>query len=223
MRWMAPLRHLSARMLAGQKPPANGEPSMSYLPGTGHPHTKRREFFTFFCIAATTWPLATFAQVPPQRPLISELAVPAAPAVAPAIAPIEVPPLPRPRPSFSRSVGDNSAVLISAFRHEYGEGPVAISPALTSIAQEQANAMAKLDLLDHNALAPFARRISRSHLRRAAENIAYGYADFAGTLNQWANSTGHRANLLLHGAKWIGVAHAQNGHRMYWAMVIGGK
>jgi hypothetical protein len=28
---------------------------------------------------------------------------------------------------------------------------------------------------------------------------------------------------LLHGAKWIGVAHAQNGHRIYWAMVIGAK
>jgi hypothetical protein len=23
-----------------------------------------------------------------------------------------------------------------------------------------------------------------------------------------------------HGAKWIGVAHAQNGRRMYWALVI---
>ena len=34
---------------------------------------------------------------------------------------------------------------------------------------------------------------------------------------------GHRANLLLHGAKWIGIAHAQNGRRMYWAMVIGGE
>jgi hypothetical protein len=34
---------------------------------------------------------------------------------------------------------------------------------------------------------------------------------------------GHRANLLLHGAKWIGVAHAQNGRRMYWALVIGGE
>jgi hypothetical protein len=34
---------------------------------------------------------------------------------------------------------------------------------------------------------------------------------------------GHRANLLLHGAKWIGIAHAQNGRRMYWALVIGGE
>ncbi len=67
------------------------------------------------------------------------------------------------------------------------------------------------------------RRIGRSDLSRAAENIAYGHADFADTLKQWINSAGHRANLLLHGAKWIGVAHAQNGHRTYWAMVIGAK
>jgi uncharacterized protein YkwD len=114
-------------------------------------------------------------------------------------------------------------VLISAFRHQHGEDSVVISAALARIAQEQANAMAMRDLLDHNALAPFPSRIGRSGLSRAAENIAYGYADFASTLKQWTNSSGHRANLLLHGAKWIGVAHAQNGHRMYWAMVIGAK
>ena len=79
------------------------------------------------------------------------------------------------------------------------------------------------DSLDHNALAPFSSWIGRSGFSRAAENIAYGHADFAATLEQWTNSAMHRANLLLHGAKWIGVAHAQNGRRIYWAMVIGGK
>ena len=155
-------------------------------------------------------------------------AIPIAPAVASAIvpsdnAPIEAPPLPRPKPSSHHVTGDNPATLISAFRHQHGEGSVATSGALTRIAQEQANAMAVRDLLDHNALAPFSSRISRSRFNRAAENIAYGHADFASTLKQWTNSAGHRANLLLHGAKWIGVAHAQNGHRVYWAMVIGGE
>ena len=138
-------------------------------------------------------------------------------------APIENPPLPRPKPSLLDATGDNPAVLISAFRHQHGEDSVIISAALTRIAQEQANAMAVRDLLDHNALAPFPSRIGPSGLSRAAENIAYGYADFASTLKQWINSAGHRANLLLHGAKWIGVAHAQNSHRVYWAMVIGAK
>ena len=137
--------------------------------------------------------------------------------------PIENPPLPRPKPLLLDVTGDNPAVLISAFRHQHGEGSVAISAALTGLAQEQANAMALRDSLDHNVLAPFSNRIGRSGFSRAAENIAFGHADFASTLDQWTNSAGHRANLLLHGAKWVGVAQAQNGHRIYWAMVIGAK
>jgi hypothetical protein len=138
-------------------------------------------------------------------------------------APIENPPLPRPRPLLLDVTGDNPAVIISAFRHQHGEGSVTMSAALTGIAQEQANAMAMRDSLDHNVLAPFSNRIGRSGFSRTAENIAFGHADFASTLDQWTNSAGHRANLLLYGAKLIGVAHAQNGHRIYWAMVIGAK
>jgi hypothetical protein len=149
------------------------------------------------------------------------------PVVAPAVVPsdtalIEVP-LPRPRPPLRDIARENPVALISAFRQQHGEGPVAISPALTRIAQEQANAMATRDSLDHDVLAPFSSRMSRSRFNRAAENVAYGYSDFASTLKQWASSAGHRANLLLRGAKWIGVAHAQNGRRMYWAMVIAGE
>jgi uncharacterized protein YkwD len=138
-------------------------------------------------------------------------------------APIENPALPRPKPSLLDAARDNPAVLISAFRHQHGEDPVVINAALTRIAQEQASAMAMRDSLDHNVLAPFSNRISRSGFSRAAENIAFGHADFASTLDQWTNSAGHRVNLLLHGAKRIRVAHAQNGHRLYWAMVIGAK
>ena len=131
-------------------------------------------------------------------------------------------PLPRPRPPLRDTVGENPVVPISAFRQQHGEGPVAISGVLTRIAQEQANAMAARDLLDHVLLAPFAHRMGRSRFKRGAENIAFGRADFAGTLKQWTNSSGHRANLLLRGAKWIGVARASNARRTYWAMVIGG-
>ena len=98
--------------------------------------------------------------------------------------PIENPPLPRPKPSLLDATGDDPAVLISAFRHQHGEDPVVINAALTRIAQEQANAMAMRDLLDHNALAPFSSRIGRSGLSLAGENIARGYADFASTLKQ---------------------------------------
>src|SRR5215470_14714315 len=99
-------------------------------------------------------------------------------------APIENPPLPRPKPSIHDVTGENPAILISAFRHHHGEESVAISPVLTRIAQEQANAMAARDSLDHNALPPFSSRIGRSGFSGAAENIAYGHSDFAGTLQQ---------------------------------------
>ena len=100
-------------------------------------------------------------------------------------APIENPPLPRPKPSLNDDLAaDNPAVLISAFRHQNGEESVAISSALTRIAQAQTDAMAIHDSLDHNALAPFSSRIGRSGFSRAAENIAFGHADFASTLKQ---------------------------------------
>ena len=81
--------------------------------------------------------------------------------------PIENPPLPRPKPSIHDVTDENPAILISAFRHHHGEESVAISPVLTRIAQEQANAMAARDSLDHNALAPFSSRIGRSGFSRA--------------------------------------------------------
>jgi uncharacterized protein YkwD len=136
-------------------------------------------------------------------------------------APIEAPPLPRPRPPMQQVTGDNPAALISAFRRQHGEGPVAVNSALTRLAQQQANAMAARDTLDHNVLGPFSGRVGRANFDRAAENIAYGHSDFPRTLKQWINSPGHRANLLMRGAKWVGVAHARNGRRTYWAMVIG--
>jgi uncharacterized protein YkwD len=147
----------------------------------------------------------------------------AIPPAAPRIdaAPIEAPPLPRPKPPLEQATRDDPAALISAFRRRHGAGPVAVNATLTRLAQEQANAMAARDTLDHNVLGPFSSRIGRSQFNRAAENIAYGHADFPRTLNQWVNSAGHRANLLMPGAKWVGVARAKNGRRTYWAMLIG--
>lgn len=157
----------------------------------------------------------------PLEPVVApaEATPPAAPSID--AAPIEAPPLPRPKPPLQQLAGNSQAALISAFRRQHGEGPVGVNAELTRLAQEQANAMAARDTLDHNVLGPFSSRIGRSRFNRAAENIAYGHSDFPRTLNQWVNSAGHRANLLMPGAKWVGVAHARNGRRTYWAMVIG--
>jgi uncharacterized protein YkwD len=114
------------------------------------------------------------------------------------------------------------AELISSFRIQHGESKVRIDATLNRIAQEQAAAMAARDVLDHGVLGPFSSRVAPAGSRRAAENIAFGYDSFPKTLDQWIASSGHRSNLLMHGASRVGVASAKSSKsgRTYWAMVI---
>jgi uncharacterized protein YkwD len=114
------------------------------------------------------------------------------------------------------------AELISGFRHQHGEGKVTTDAALNRIAREQAQAMAARDVLEHDALRPFSARVTQLGSVRSAENIAYGYDSFPKTLGQWTESSGHRTNLLMHGASRIGIASARSAKsgRTYWAMVI---
>lgn len=115
------------------------------------------------------------------------------------------------------------AELISQFRAKNGEGAVTMDATLNAIAQEQAAAMAAKDVLDHDVAGGFTSRVARSKAASAAENIAYGYADFPRTLGQWINSSGHRRNLLLKGASKVGIANAKSASgKTYWAMVIAG-
>jgi Cysteine-rich secretory protein family len=116
------------------------------------------------------------------------------------------------------------AEQISNFRLQHGEGRVTTDSTLNRIAHDQAAAMAARDVLDHSVLGSFSSRVAPSGSGRAAENIAYGYDSFPKTLNQWIESSGHRKNLLLHGASRVGVASVRSstsGHT-YWAMVIAG-
>src|SRR5579859_4551086 len=114
------------------------------------------------------------------------------------------------------------AEMISGYRLAHGEGKVKTDAALNRIAQEQAKAMAARDVLDHDALRPFSTRVTQLGSVRSAENIAYGYDTFPKTLDQWIGSSGHRYNLLMHGASRIGIASARSAKsgRTYWAMVI---
>lgn len=116
------------------------------------------------------------------------------------------------------------AEMISDFRHRHGERSVTLDPTLSRIAREQADAMAAKDVLSHEVLGGFSRRISPSGAGRAAENIAYGYDSFPKTLNQWIESSEHRKNLLLHDASRIGIGSAKSSAsgRVYWAMEIAG-
>jgi hypothetical protein len=119
---------------------------------------------------------------------------------------------------------ESPAELITGFRLKHGEIRVVRDATLDRIALEQARAMAAKDQLSHEVLGSFTGRIAPARAGRAAENIAYGYESFEKTLGQWIDSSGHRANLLLHNASRVGVASARDpsGKRTYWAMVIAG-
>ena len=114
------------------------------------------------------------------------------------------------------------AEMISGYRTAHGEGKVTTDAALYRIAEEQAKAMAAKDELDHSVLRPFSARVTQLGAVKSAENIAYGYDTFPKTLGQWIDSSGHRYNLLMHGASRVGIASARSAKsgRTYWAMVI---
>ena len=119
------------------------------------------------------------------------------------------------------------ADLISNYRLKNGEGRVTADPVLTRIAQQQANAMAARDMIDHAALAPLSSRVAAvpsGGARQIAENLAGAYADFPRTLDQWIGSPGHRRNLLMHDGLRVGIASAKSPKtgQTYWAMEIAG-
>ena len=121
-------------------------------------------------------------------------------------------------------VAETPAELISSYRLEHGELRVIRDATLDRIALAQARAMAAKDVLSHEVLGSFSRRVAPAQAGRAAENIAYGYDTFDKTLGQWIDSSEHRKNLLLHNASKVGIASAKDasGKRTYWAMVIAG-
>ena len=121
------------------------------------------------------------------------------------------------------AVAGDHASQISAYRRAHGLSAVRADSKLDAVALRQAQAMASSGTISHSAAGSFSARVAPLRKSRAAENIAAGFLSFAETLKQWEDSAGHRANLLMPGAKKVGVASAANArspYRMFWAMVI---
>jgi uncharacterized protein YkwD len=115
------------------------------------------------------------------------------------------------------------ASQISAYRRAHGLSGVQADSKLSAVALQQAQAMAASGTISHSAAGSFSSRVAGLRKSRAAENIAAGFLSFAETLKQWEDSAGHRANLLMPGAKKVGVAsvaNARSPYRKFWAMVI---
>ena len=112
---------------------------------------------------------------------------------------------------------------ISAYRRAHRLPAVKSDARLAAVALKQARAMAESGSVSHNAAGNFAMRVAPLRKSRAAENIGAGFLSFSEMLKQWEDSTGHRENLLMAGARRVGVAAVDNPkspYRKFWAMVI---
>lgn len=115
------------------------------------------------------------------------------------------------------------ARAISAYRRAHGLPTVKGDARLDAVALKQAQAMAASGTVSHFVAGSFASRVAVLRKSRAAENIGAGFVTFSEMLKQWQDSRGHRENLLMAGARRVGVASVKNPkspYRMFWAMVI---
>lgn len=115
------------------------------------------------------------------------------------------------------------ASQITAYRRAHGLSAVRMDSHLNAIALRQAQAMSAAGKISHFIAGSFVSRIGKLRDGKAAENLAAGEVTFRETLKQWENSPGHRENLLMPGARKIGIASVSNPrspYRMFWAMVI---
>ena len=123
----------------------------------------------------------------------------------------------------SPCIAADYASQISMFRRAHGLSSVALDGRLNAVALQQAMAMSVSGKVSHEIGGLFSVRVAKLRMSKAAENIAAGFLTFPETLREWENSAGHRENLLMPGARKVGVASVANSkspYRMFWAMVI---
>lgn len=129
-----------------------------------------------------------------------------------------------PRPKGEPVSADSMAAaqVVSAFRAANGLPAVVADPALTRAAKTQADAMARANTMSHEIGGTFPSRLSAAGIgaAAAAENIAVGQADIAEAMKAWETSSGHRKNMLMANATRVGLARANGGGRLYWALIL---
>ncbi|PZU98849.1 MAG: hypothetical protein DCE90_03315 [Pseudanabaena sp.] len=118
--------------------------------------------------------------------------------------------------------------LTNLERKKLGLAPLKLSPQLKQAAQSHAKDMATNGFFSHTGLngSSIGDRAKSSGYRYAVvgENLAAGRATPEGTIRQWMNSPGHRANILNNAFTEIGFGYANapnSRYRHYWVQVLG--
>ena len=118
-----------------------------------------------------------------------------------------------------------AASMISGYRSNNGLGAVVIDPALTALAEQQSQAMAKRNKMDHDVAGPLAKRLQGGGYPAtlAVENISAGYHTLAEAFSGWRDSPPHRANMLKSGVTKMGIAavYAPNTkYKVFWTLIL---
>ena len=118
--------------------------------------------------------------------------------------------------------------LTNLERKKVGLAPLKLASQLNQAAQSHAVDMARNNYFSHKGLngSNMEDRAKKSGYVYSAigENIAAGKATPEGTILQWMNSTGHRANILNSKFTEIGFGYANapnSPYRHYWVQVFG--
>jgi uncharacterized protein YkwD len=98
--------------------------------------------------------------------------------------------------------------MISQYRQNNGLGTVVVDPELTKLAEQQSQAMAARNKMDHNVKGPLDKRLGASGYPAtvAVENISAGYHTLAEAFSGWRDSPPHKANMLKNGVTKLGIA-----------------
>ena len=118
-----------------------------------------------------------------------------------------------------------AASMISLYRQNNGLGAVAVDPDLMKLADQQSEAMASRNKLDHDVKAPLARRLGASGYPAtvAVENVSAGYHTLAEAFSGWRDSPPHKANMLKNGVTKLGIAaiYAPNTkYKVFWTLIL---
>jgi uncharacterized protein YkwD len=114
---------------------------------------------------------------------------------------------------------------LDAYRASHGLPPLRRDPALSAMAERQAEAMVRADSLSHRVARSFAKRLGAAGVdpSEAGENLGGGYYSVREAMDGWRGSPEHDANLLIKGATRYGVAIAKDPrtqYGVYWALEL---
>jgi hypothetical protein len=129
-------------------------------------------------------------------------------------------------PACGEGLSATAQAAISRYRAGHGLPAVTPDPKLMRLAAEQANAMARAGVLDHDVARPFRVRVASYGPEVAVENIAAGTRTFPATLQMWEHSPGHDANLRRVGVTRFGIASAEapdSRYKVFWALIMAGE